>query len=383
MLDKTASALCRIAYREDLTSEQSQWLLSTICAEDVVSSTEQSDGFYLLALTFGMMAKGVTADELYGFVLSLAEQSISLRCGAWASPMIDVSGTGGDKIKTFNVGSAASVVLAAGGAYVAKQATRAYTGPVGSADVFGEIGIDVFAARPEKIVACLETVGIAAFHTASLSPKLVNRLNFLKKLQRIGLSYPTLWHLVSWMYSPFPIEARLYGVFSERYVVPVAETFLRLGHPRAMVVYGQDGLDEISVIGETSVAEVRDGKTRHWTLTPESCGLRRARLEEIAIGCDGFESSGNPTARQQAFRHFFEVLYGTERGPKRDLVLVNAGAGFYLCGKARSIREGVEMAAAIIDGGDAAKKLREFAAAAGSPERLVAWENKLALPVKA
>jgi anthranilate phosphoribosyltransferase len=377
MLTQTAAILRQLAYRQDLTSEESRWLLSTICAEDIITDDQRSDGLYLTALTFGVMAKGPTSDELYGFVLSLAEQSVSLESRVAASQVVDVSGTGGDRIKTFNVGSAVSVVLAAAGAYVAKQATRAYTGFTGSADVFSQLGADVFSQAPEKVVACLEQTGLAVFHTPSLSPKLKNRLSFLTKLANVGLLYPTLWHLVSWIHSPFKMDNRLYGVFDRRYLDPVAETFLKLGYRRVMVVHGADGLDEISNVGETHIAEVADGKISYWTLSPESCGIRRAPIDGIQLCPSNPGPGSRREVQQRALRCFFEVLYGRERGPKRDLVLINAGAAFYLCGKVRSIAEGVEMAAATIDSGATVGKLREFADFWGALTRLGEWESQL------
>ena len=381
MLSDVATLLRRLAYREDLTSEQSRELLSTICANDAVRDLDHSDGAYLVALTFGVMAKGPTANEVLGFVQSVADQSISLECGAPSSCMIDVSGTGGDKIKTFNVGSAVSVVLAAGGLFVPKQATHAYTGLLGSADVFAEVGVDVFGLTAEKVVGCLESTGLTAFHTPSLSSGPRNRLDFLRKLRNIGLTYPTLWHLVSWIYSPFKMDTRLYGVFDPRHVSPVAQAFLRLGYKRVMVVHGVDGLDEISNIGETLIAEICDGTLKHWTLTPESCGIRRSRVDEIHLSLRIGDVADSHCVRRKALRSFFEVLYGSERGAKRDLVLLNAGAGFYLCGKVDSIRDGVKMAASIIDSGRAARKLREFATFAGSPGLLVGWENEIMRPI--
>lgn len=390
MLSDIAPILRKIAYRTHLTAEESRSLLNVIGEHDIITDPYHSDGLYLVALTFGIMAKGPTSDELYGFLLSMSEHSLSLSCSVGPEDIIDVSGTGGDAIKTFSVGSAASVLLAAGGVYVPKQATRSYTGFCGSADVFREIGLDPFSVSAEQAVACLEATRLTAFHTPSLSPGLRNRVSFLSKLNNVGLFYPTLWHLLSWVYSPFKMEARLYGVFDPKFLRTIAELFLKLGYKRVMVVHGIGGLDEISNIGDTLVAEVQEDKITEWILSPEDCGITRANASDIEMlspvememlqdrTCGaGLKQALRDQARQRSLSTFFRVLYGEEHGAKRDLVLLNAGAGFYLSKRVSDLRSGVRLAASLIDNGSAVDLIRRVAVFSNATDQLIHREAQI------
>lgn len=392
MLNKVAAILQKLAYRENLTVEEASQALTIIGKEDAITDPTNSDGFYFLALTFGLMAKGPTADELYGFVTSISDQSISFPDIVNPDEIIDVSGTGGDKIKTFNIGSTASFVIAAAGIHVAKQATRAYTGFTGSADIYKELGIDPFTLDSDRLLECLKKTKLAAFYTPAYTGGFKNRIDFLMKLKKIGLAYPTPWHLVSWVYSPFKMNARIYGVFDERFVHVIAELFKKLGYQRVMIVHGVDGLDEISNIGETVIAELRNGVIEEKSIKPEDFNIKRASASEIKTLTDEelalLNNPGVNEATQNEIRErgrlnniksFFEVLYGKETGAKRDIVLMNAGAAIYLSRKSETIADGIALAASLIDEGKAKEKLLEFASFADSKEKIDEWEKKLGL----
>lgn len=388
MLDNATPFLKKLAYRQNLTAEEVRASLKLIGAEDAITDPDNSDGLFFLALTFGLMAKGPTADELYGFVMGISDQSVRLRTAVEASNLIDVSGTGGDKIKTFNVGTAASFVIAAGGVHVAKQATRGYTGFTGSADVFRELGMDPFTISAARVPECLEKNRIVAFYTPAFSSGFKNRIDFLTKLSKIRLSFPTPWHLVSWVYSPFDLRLRLYGVFDSTFVRVLAELFQKMDYQHAMVVHGLDGLDELSNVGDTAVAELKDGTIREYTITPEECGIKRsarsaiqvlsdeefAELDDLATKPERKQELWS-TGRRRNFEAFFRVLYGKETGAKRDLVTLNAGAALYLAGKTADIRSGVRRAESLIESGKTAETLRRLVSSDGETAKLKAWES--------
>jgi anthranilate phosphoribosyltransferase len=367
MLGEVASLLRKLSYRKNLSAEEAKQALDIIGAEDTISNPDQSDGLFLLALTFGLMAKGPTADELFGLATSIRDNSAKFHWDIDTNEILDVSGTGGDSIKTLNVGTAASFVVAAAGLRVAKQATGAYTGKTGSADIFRELGLDVFSLRdPKAVERCLKDVGVSGFYPPAFSQSFNNRIAFLQKLRRIGLLYLTPWHLVAWIPSPAPMSSRLYGVFAAEYVEPLAQVFKGLGYERALVVHGLDGLDEVSTVGRTLICELRDGESETYEIEPADLGLKRAEPGDLAIA-----------SQEESLESFFRVLLNFDRGPRRDLVAANAGAALYIAGKVKSLREGAELALELLTSGAAAEKLERFCSYMGTSGALEAWRRRL------
>lgn len=365
MLSDVAPFLKRLSYGQSLSVEETRLALNTIGDEDRITDPETSDGLYFLALTMGLMAKGPSVDELYGLVLSLRDKSANFSIDLDPRLVTDVSGTGGDRVKTLNVGTTASFVIAASGAFVAKQTTRAYTGKSGSADIFTRLGFDVMScADREKIEDCLVTVGLTAFHPPALSADLRYRAEFLKKLKNVGLLYLTPWHLVAWVHAPLEMGSRVYGVFDGSYLHPLAKIFQRLGYERALVVNGLDGLDELSNLGPTRVCELRDGEIVERTVTPEELGVTRSEVDAVRV-----------SGRQESFQDFLAILYGRCAGAKRDLVAINAGAALYAMGRAETLREGTELALALIEDGAGARKLEAFARYHGCIDKLDGWRE--------
>ncbi|MDX2249748.1 MAG: hypothetical protein SF052_23390 [Bacteroidia bacterium] len=390
MLENSTPILQKLAYGNTLSTEEIKQALDIISDEDTIPDKENSNGFYFLALTFGLMAKGPTADELLGFVESIRDRSIKLETTIPASNIIDISGTGGDLIKTINVGTISSFVLAAGGLAVAKQATRGYTGYTGSADLYTQIGLNPFSVDSGNAVKSLEELGLSAFYTPGLTDKFKNRMDFLVKLKTIGLSYPTPWHLISWVYSPFTMENRIYGVFDPKYGLILTRLFEKMDYRRVLVIHGLDGLDEFSNVGETYVAELKDGKIREYSVNPADFGLEQSPVEAILTLTKEekarLDHPLTPAAereqlreegRKRNIRAFFEILNGQETGPLRDLVMMNCGAAFYISGKAASYREGTAMAREILESGRASAKLKELIRFANAEEKVEETMRKM------
>ncbi|MEZ4773187.1 MAG: hypothetical protein R3D00_08390 [Bacteroidia bacterium] len=383
MLENTTPILQKLAYGHTLSADEIKQALDIISDEDTVPDKENSNGFYFLALTFGLMAKGPTAEELLGFVESIRDRSVKLETTVPASNIIDISGTGGDLIKTINVGTISSFVLAAGGLSVAKQATRGYTGYTGSADLYTQIGINPYSVDSGHAVRSLEELGLSAFYTPGLTDKFKNRMDFLVKLKTIGLSYPTPWHLISWVYSPFTMENRIYGVFDPRYAETLTRLFQKMDYRNVLVIHGMDGLDEFSNVGETFVSELKDGKIREYMVTPEDFGLKQSPVASILtltkeekarldhpMTLQAERDELREMGKKRNIRAFFEILNGEETGPLRDLVMMNCGAAFYVSGKAGSYREGTDMAREILVSGRASAKLKELIRFAGAEEKV-------------
>jgi anthranilate phosphoribosyltransferase len=384
-----ARLLRNVAYGGHLSVNEARTVLDEIEDNDVVSDTRHTDGVLLAAFTFGLMARGPTVDELAGIVESIARKSPIFPISLDRQRVIDISGTGGDALKTLNVGSAASFIVAAGGGIVAKQATRSYTGPSGSADLFRALGLDVMAPDLPTVERLLAAVDLAAFYTPAYTKEFSSRLSFLHKLTTVGFTYPTPWHLVAWVYSPIDMANRLYGVFDDRYRTPLAELFRRRGYERIMVVYGEPGIDEISVVGDTTVTEIRDGVQREYVLSPEDLGVNRAQPADLCVYTPEEETLLNSVqaspqevarikrraAREMAPR-VLRVLYGADDGPQQAFVAVNAGAALYLCGIAPTIRDGVALSLNLINSGEVRRRVEAFADTLNCRERLRRLEKR-------
>ena len=242
------------------------------------------------------------------------------------------AGTGGAP-KTFNVSTLAAVVAAAAGAKVAKHGNRSRTGR-GSAEVMEVLGINV-NATPAQQARCLDETGICFCFAIHHHPAARHVMPVRK-----ALGFPTIFNLLGPLTNPAGAGRQVMGVYAGHFVRPIAESLLRLGSTHAMVLHSDDGLDEISIAAPTRVVEVRDGKTREWTIDPRALGLERA--DSVALA---------PHSLEEAASIFINVLSGEERGPRRAMVLVNAAAALMVAGVVKSIEDGIGAAADAIDFG--------------------------------
>lgn len=356
MLTKAAKAIRKLSERQDLGVGEAKEVFDLLIHRD-------QESYLFFAFTLAMHTKGETSDELLGVCQSIGEITPEVSVDITPDKMIDVSGTGGDFLNTLNVSTAAAFVVASQGLYVPKQAFYSVTGFSGSADLLAQFGVDVpeISKEPTRVVDLLCSTGIATYHFLLHLPETcVGMSNWIKKRQEIGLNFKTFMHLVGFAYSPFPMRSRLYGVYDPQYLTILAELFQKLGYERVLVVHGAGGLDEVSVVGSTKICEVRGGMVRTYEVTPErDLDLKRAR--DIDIVADS--SEGN-------VKDFLRVLYSVERGAKRDLVLANAGAALYVADSVNTLREGVELAASLVDSGKVASKLEEFVSVCGDPQSL-------------
>ncbi len=262
-------------------------------------------------------------------------------------PTIDVCGTGGDGLHTLNISTAVGFVAAGGGLKVAKHGNRALSSKSGTADVLAELGVDI-AMPSEKQLQALDEAGICFM----FAPAHHGAMRHVSPI-RAELGFRTIFNLLGPLTNPAGAQRQVVGVFAERWVHPLAEALKALGSERAWVVHGQ-GLDEMSTTGETAIAELRDGQVRLFTVTPEAVGLPRAALADL--------TGGSPKANAEALRRLLEG----ERGPYRDIVLLNAAAAFLVADKVETLRQGVEFAGQVIDDGGALEALDKLAALGGA-----------------
>jgi anthranilate phosphoribosyltransferase len=282
------------------------------------------------ALT-AMRMRGETLGEIAACARAMRQAAVRLEPGF---PTIDVCGTGGDGLHTLNISTAVGFVAAGGGLKVAKHGNRAMSSKSGTADVLTELGVNI-AAPPEAQLGALESAGICFL----FAPAHHSAMRHVSPI-RAELGFRTIFNLLGPLTNPAGAERQVVGVYAERWVKPLAEALGMLGSERAWVVHGA-GLDEMTTTGETAVAELRDGKVRLFTVTPEAVGLRRAALADL--------TGGTPAENAEALRRLLDGAPGAYR----DIVALNAAAAFLVAEKVETLREGVELAYAILDDGRA------------------------------
>jgi anthranilate phosphoribosyltransferase len=302
-------------------------------------ATPAQVGGFLMALR----VRGETVDELTGGAQAMRERMVKVKAPAGA---IDTCGTGGDASGTYNVSTAAALVVAACGVPVAKHGNRALSSRAGSADVLAALGVNT-DAEVSHVEQAIAEAGIGFM----MAPRHHGAMRHVAGA-RVELGTRTIFNLLGPLANPASAKRQLMGVFAKNWVEPLAHVLGHLGSERAWVVHG-DGLDEITTTGPSHVAELRDGKVRCFEVTPEQAGLPKARLEDLR----GADAETNA----QALR---AVLTGAP-GPFRDIVLLNAAAALIVAGRADDLRDGVKQAAQAVDSGAADAVLRRLAAITG------------------
>jgi anthranilate phosphoribosyltransferase len=322
----------KVSEKQDLTITEAEDAITKIFTE----ATDAQIGGLLIALKM----KGETPDEIAGFATGMKKAANTIAPKVDGS-LVDVVGTGGDKRNTINISTASAIVTAATGVAVAKHGNRSITSLSGSADVLRELGIKVDKA-PEEVTESIEKNGIG-FMFAPIFHPAMKRVGPIR--QEMGVR--TVFNILGPLTNPANAKVQLVGVFDRSLCEPFAQVMKKLGVDRAMVVYG-DGMDEISNFSETYVAELKDGNITTYTITPEELGINKATPEDIAGG----------TPKENAI-DIIRILKG-EKGPKRDIIVMNSAAALYVAGKAASIKEAIPLAEEVIDSGKALEKLIEF-----------------------
>ncbi len=333
-------ALARLLARRDLSEAESAALWDRVLAGEATPAQ-------LGALLVALRMKGETVEELAGAVRALRARAI--RVPDVPPGAIDTCGTGGDGAGTFNVSTAAALVVAGAGVPVAKHGNRAMSGAVGGADVLEALGVTI-ALPPPALAACVRRVGFAFLFAPALHPGLRHAAAVRREL-----GVRTLFNLVAPLANPAGVRRQLVGVADPARVEQLAAVLARAGAERAWVVSGQDGLDELGLEGESRVAELSDGVVRVRTVRAAEVGLAPAPAAALRAA-----SAAESARRVRA------VLEG-ERGPARDVVCLNAGAALVVAGVAADLAAGVACAAAAIDSGAARavlERLIAFTAAA-------------------
>ncbi len=319
-------------------------LLENLSKEEAVEAMEtmmsgEATHAQIAAFLTALRMKGETVEELSAFtsVLRGKVDRVQLTVDA-----IDIVGTGGDGANTFNISTAAAFVTAAAGMPVAKHGNRASSSQCGTADVLEALGCNI-TLTPEQAVVCLSRTGICFLFAQAYHSSMKHVAQ-----PRREMGVRTVFNLIGPLSNPAFVRYQLLGVASEALIVPMAQALMNLGMKHAMVVHGEDGLDELSISAGSQVAEVVKGQMTRYRIQPEDFGFVRASKESVRGG-DASENA----------KILLSILAG-ETGPRRDIVLLNAGAALCVADKAGSIGQGIKLAAEAIDSGEALSRLEEY-----------------------
>ena len=325
-------AIIMLAKKQDLTYETAEAVMNEIMTGKATSVQMSA---YLTALSL----KGETTDEITASAYGMRSHCIRLLHNVDA---LEIVGTGGDNANTFNISTTAAIITAAAGVPVAKHGNRSASSKCGAADVLESLGVNINIS-PERSAELLHDIGICFLFAQNyhIAMKYVAPV-------RKELGIRTVFNILGPLTNPAGANMELMGVYDKDLVEPLAKVLMNLGVKNAMVVHGNDGLDEISMSAPTTLCEVKNGWIRTYEITPEQFGFKR---------CDKSELAGGTPAENAAILR--SVLNG-EKGPKRDAAVLNAGAALYITGKYDSIGSAVDVAKNAIDSGKAAEKLDEF-----------------------
>lgn len=325
-------AILKVSRHEDLTYDEAYITMDEIMDGE---ASEVQMSAYLTAMSM----KGETIEEITASAEAMRAHCVRLLND---EEVLEIVGTGGDGSNTFNISTTSSIVISAAGVPVAKHGNRSASSKCGAADVLEELGVNIYI-EPEKSLKCLKEINLCFLFAQNyhLSMKYVAGV-------RKELSIRTIFNILGPLTSPAGASMEVLGVYERDLIEPLADVLKNLGVKSAMVVYGLDGMDEISASDRTVVCELKNGKTMTYELSPEYFDMEIASKEDL-VGGDAKENA----------QITLSILRG-EKGPKRNAVLLNSAAGLYVAGKVGSLKEGVELAEEVIDSGRALEQLEKF-----------------------
>lgn len=329
-------AIVKIVDKQDLTYDEAYSVMNEIMSGE--TSPTQNAAF--LAALSTKSTKAETIDEIAGCAAAMRDHALKV---PHDMDVLEIVGTGGDNAHSFNISTTSALVIAASGVKVAKHGNRAASSLCGTADCLQALGVNLDLS-PEKCVELLKKIGICFF----FAQKYHSSMKYVGPIRK-ELGIRTVFNILGPLTNPASPNMQLLGVYDASLVEPLARVLTSLGVKSGMVVYGTDKLDEISASAPTLVCEFRDGNYKTYTITPEQFGFTSCKKEDLV---------GGTPAENAAIT--LGILKGEDKGPKRNAVLLNAGAALYIAGKADSFENGIKLAGELIDNGAALAKLEEF-----------------------
>ena len=336
-------AIVKIVNKEDLSYDEAYTVMNEIMSGN---TTPTQNAAFLAALST-KSAKAETIDEIAGCAAAMRDNATKVDTGM---DIFEIVGTGGDNAHSFNISTTSALVAAAGGMKVAKHGNRAASSLCGTADCLEALGVNI-QQSPKRCVELLNEAGMCFF----FAQKYHSSMKYVGAIRK-ELGFRTVFNILGPLTNPGSPKMQLLGVYDEYLVEPLAQVLINLGVKRGMVVYGKDKLDEISLSAPTAVCEFKDGWFKTYTIVPEDFGFERCTKDDLR--------GGTPEENAKITR---EILGGA-KGHKRNAVLMNAGAALYIGGKAESLKDGVALAAEIIDSGKALEVLDKMIEVSNRPE---------------
>lgn len=323
--------LAKLSEGKDLTKDEAMY------TQDMILTGQATEAQIACILT-ALKMKGETLDEITGFASVLRDKANTISPDV--DNYVDLVGTGGDCTYSFNISTTSAFVVAASGLPVAKHGNRSISSKSGAGDVLEALGVNI-AADPDVVKKCVEEVGIGFMFAPHFNPA----MKYVGKVRK-DLGFRTIFNILGPLSNPSRAKAMVVGVYTSKLTDVIAKAMMNIGVERAFVVSGCDNMDEITLTGGTTISEIKDGRVNTFTVTPEQFGFKRCGLDELQGG-DGTVNAGITK----------DILSGKEKGAKRDIVLLNAGATLYVGGMADSIQAGIRLAQETIDSGKALKTL--------------------------
>lgn len=324
----------KVISEKDLNELEAKRLMNQIASRNI---THRQIKEILVALQL----KGATINEITGFAKALRRNS--LKVNASSHPLVDVCGTGGDNSNTFNISTAAAFIAAGAGVKIAKHGSVAVSSKCGSADVLKELGVRI-NLTPDQVACCIDQVGIGFLFAPLFHPV----LKFVAP-DRARIGTRTVFNILGPLLNPANVERQVLGVYDPKLVFPIGRVLKNLGIKRAFVVHGAGGLDEISTLGETEVADLNFGLVTHYKITPESYGIKRNIISEML--------GGGPKENALIIKTCLDPRLPSTH---RDIALLNAAAAIVVAGLAININEGLKLAKESIYSGNARSVLEEL-----------------------
>ena len=330
-------AIEKIVQKEDLSYDEAYAVMNEIM--DGTTTPTQNAAF--LAALSTKSTKSETIDEIKGCASAMREHALSV--DSKGMDTLEIVGTGGDRAGSFNISTTSAFVAAAAGIKVAKHGNRAASSQSGTADCLEALGANI-DLEPAKCIKLLEDTGFCFF----FAQKYHTSMKYVGAIRK-ELGFRTVFNILGPLTNPIHPTRQLLGVYDEYLVYPLARVLYGLGVKKGMVVYGKEKLDEITAVGPTAICEFNLGDYKKYEIAPEDFGFNRCKKEDL--------KGGTPSENAQITR---DILSGKDKGPKRDTVLMNAGAAIYIADKAYSIANGVEIAKELIDSGKAYDAMEKF-----------------------
>jgi anthranilate phosphoribosyltransferase len=344
----------KLTERANLTYEESREVMKEIMSGQATSAQ-------IAAFLMALRMKGETVEEITAFAEVMKQCSNNIH-PCVRGRLIDTCGTGGDKIKTFNISTTAAFVVAGAGVAIAKHGNRSVTSQSGSADVLEKLGLNL-DMTPAAVQGSIEQVGMGFMFAPAFHPAMKYAIG-----PRREMGIRTIFNVLGPLTNPAGASAQLLGVYDRNLTGPLARALQRLGCEEAMVVHGLDGLDEVSTVGKTAIAWLKDGEVNLMETRPKDFGVRHVQIDDI-----------KGTTPNESAEILFKILnghYATD-DPKRDIVLVNAAAGIIVGGKASEFSFGMELSRKSLESGAAYGKLKALIkASGGNSEKLEELETK-------